>query len=84
MKNNNYIAYEDFHVKGDGGSNVVFKDNNEKVSANDYLYLSILEPPTEINIAIMQYSNMYSILNADTLTYAKNVGIFKVRGIKII
>lgn len=84
LKNNNSMAYEDFYVKGDSGSNVLFKDNNKKVSVNDYLYLSILEPPTGINIAIMQYSNMYSILNADTFAYAKNVGIFKVRGIKII
>lgn len=78
------MTYEDFYVKGDDGSNVLFKDNNKKVSVNDYLYLSILEPPTGINISILQYSNMYSILNADTFTYAKNVGIFKVRGIKII
>lgn len=84
LKNNNFMTYEDFYVKGDDGSNVLFKDNNKKVSVNDYLYLSILEPPTGINISILQYSNMYSILNADTFTYAKNVGIFKVRGIKII
>lgn len=85
LKNNKYMAYADFYVKGDSGANVIFKDNNKKVTVNDYFYLSILEPPTGINIAIIQYSNIYSILNADTLTYANNnVGIFKVRGIKII